>query len=244
VGLGAGAAAVPVLAAGSAPSFTAVDYAWTVTGSAKSTTVTIGPGGSVGFSYPKGHSFHNADFGSGPRPAGCTQTGGAPSGRVPPLPHTPTGIGWSGSCTFATPGVYRFHCDEHAFMTGTVVVQGPPGSPLAGTRANAISIRRTQRGTAVRGTVKLSKAAAGGSVGIRLLASARSLGRRGTGSVRVGQLSNTTVRPGTVRFAVSLGPAARRAERRRGRLAVTVELTVQPPGRSSVSVRRGVTLEP
>ena len=232
--LAAAAAAVPALASGSAPSFTAVDYAWTVTGTAKSTTVTIAPGDSVGFSYPTGHSFHNADFGSGPRPAGCTQTAGMPSGRVPPLPHTPTGIGWSGSCTFAAPGVYQFHCDEHPFMTGRVVVQGPAGSPLAGPAANAISIRSRQRGTAVRGSVRLSRPAAGGTLQVELR-----LGTR-----RVGRLSKTPLRPGTVRFAVPLGAAARRAERARGQLVLAVQVTVQPPGRSPASVRRSVVVKP
>jgi plastocyanin len=232
VALGAGAAAVPVLAASGAPSFTAVDYAWAVTGSAKSTTVTIDPGGSVGFSYPTGRSFHNADFGTGPRPATCTQTAGEPSGWVPPLPHTPTGIGWSGSCTFATPGIYRFHCDEHPFMTGTVVVQGPAGSPLAGRPSGAISIASRQRGTAVHGSVRLSRPAAGGSLEIDLR-----LGRR-----RVGRLTRTPLRAGTVRFAVALGPAAKRALRRSGRLSLSVTAIVRPPGRPSVSATRRVLL--
>jgi plastocyanin len=230
--LSAGAAAVPVLAAGSAPSFTAVDYAWTVTGTAKSTTVTIDPGGSVGFSYPTGHSFHNADFGTGPRPSTCTQTAGAPSGRVPPLPHTPTGIGWSGSCSFATPGVYRFHCDEHPFMTGTVVVQGPAGSPLAGPRAMAISIRARQRGTVVHGSVRLSRPAAGGALEVDLQ----------LGTKRVGGLTRTALSPGTARFAVALGPAAKRTLRRSGRLSLSVTTVVRPPGRPAVSVTRRVLL--
>jgi plastocyanin len=232
VALGAGAAAVPVLAAGSAPSFTAVDYAWMVTAVAKSTTVTIAPGSSVGFSYPTGHSFHNADFGTGARPASCTQTAGAPSGRVPPLPHTPTGMGWSGSCTFVTPGIYQFHCDEHPFMTGRVVVQGPPGSPLAGRPANAISIASRQRGTGVHGSVRLSRQAAGGTLEVDLR-----LGGR-----RVGRLTRTPLRAGTVRFAVALGPAAKRALRRGGRLSLGVTAIVRPPGRPSVSATRRVLL--
>jgi plastocyanin len=232
VGLGAGAAAVPVLAAGSTPSFTAADYAWTVTGSAKSTTVTIDPGGSVGFSYPTGHSFHNADFGNGPRPSGCTQSAGDASGRVPPLPHTPTGIGWSGSCSFATPGVYRFHCDEHPFMTGTVVVQGPPGSPLAGKPANAVSIAHRQLGTAIRGSVRLSRPAAGGTLEVELR-----LGSRG-----VGRVTKTPLSAGTLRFAVAVGPAAKRTLRRSGRLSLSVTAVVRPPGRPAVSVTRRVLL--
>jgi hypothetical protein len=74
--LAAAAAVVPGLAAGSglaarsAPasaSFTAFDFGWSANGNAKSTKVTIAPGGTVTFSYPSGGlSEHNADFRSGP----------------------------------------------------------------------------------------------------------------------------------------------------------------------------------
>jgi hypothetical protein len=52
------------------------------------------------------------------------QTAPAPTGSVPPLPHSPSAPGWSGTCTFNTPGTYTFHCDLHPFMTATIVVQG------------------------------------------------------------------------------------------------------------------------
>jgi plastocyanin len=230
--LGAAAAAVPSLAAGNSASFSAVDFAWTANGNAKSTSVTIAPGGSVGFSYPTGRSLHNADFGNGPRPAGCAQTAGAPAGRVPPLPHIPSSAGWSGSCSFVTPGIYRFHCDEHPFMTGAVVVQGPPGSPLAGRPATAISIPSRQRGVAVHGTVKLSRPAAGGTLEVDLR----------VGTKQVGRLTRTPLSAGTLRFAAAIGPASKRALRSRGRLTVTAKVIVRPPGRPTVSVTRRLQL--
>jgi plastocyanin len=124
-GAGAAAAVLPSLAAGSSPpttaSFMAVDFAWEVSGSS-ATQATIAPGGTVTFGYPRGGSMHNADFGSGAQPTSCTQTAPASSGPVPPLPHQPAAPGWSGTCTFDTPGTYTFHCDLHPFMTGTIVV--------------------------------------------------------------------------------------------------------------------------
>jgi plastocyanin len=130
--LGVAVAVLPGLAGGEVPpssaSFTAEDFRWHLTGGS-GTEVTIAPGGVVTFSYPSGSSTHNADFGSVAVPSSCTQTEGASSGSVPPLPHEPTKSGWSGSCTFNTPGTYVFHCDHHPYsMTGTIRVQStlPP----------------------------------------------------------------------------------------------------------------------
>ncbi|HEY2160056.1 MAG TPA: plastocyanin/azurin family copper-binding protein [Solirubrobacteraceae bacterium] len=237
------AAVAPGLAAGSASSsasFTAYDYGWSANGNAKSTNLTIAQGGTVAFSYPTGRSEHNADFGSGPQPTGCAQTAGVAVGKVPPLPHIPMGAGWSGTCSFSAPGIYKFHCDLHPFMTGTVVVEGPAGSPFA----RKPTIQSPQRGAAVKGSVTLSNAATGGSLEVDLRASAKSLGRRGSGLVRVGRLTKSAVKPGTIRFAVALDAAANRAERRAGRLTVTVEVTAQAPGGNPVSVTRRVLLRP
>ena len=240
--LAAAVAVAPSIAAGSsAPSsasFTAYDYGWSANGNAKITRLTIARGGTVTFSYPTGRSEHNADFGIGPHPTSCTQTAGPSSGRLPPLPHVPTGDGWGGSCTFDAPGVYTFHCDLHPFMTGRVVVVGSGGSPFAGRTA----IRSPQRGAAVSGSIRLSDAATGGALEIDLRAGAKSLGRRESGVVRVGRLTRSELRPGTVRFTVALDASVRRAERRHGRLAVTVAVTVRPPGRRPVSLIRRVTL--
>lgn len=125
-GVGA-AVALPAFAPGDAPpssaSFTAQDYAWHVTGGSAA-SVTIAVGGTVAFAYPSGASAHNADF-SGTAPSSCTQTAGASSGSVPPLPAYPTAHGWTGSCRFDTPGTYSFHCDAHQTMHGTIVIVDP-----------------------------------------------------------------------------------------------------------------------
>ena len=151
--LAVAAVVAPGVAAGSAPSsasFSAYDYGWSANGNAKSTKLTVAQGSTVTFSYPSGRSEHNADFGSGSQPTSCAQTAGLAVGKVPPLPHIPTGAGWSGTCTFNAPGTYTFHCDLHPFMTGTVVVEGPPGPPLAGSPASSISVAARQRGSTVR----------------------------------------------------------------------------------------------
>jgi len=122
---------LPGLAAGvtapSTASFTARDLSWEVTGTAAH-QATIAMGGTVSFAYPSGASAHNADFGAS-APSACTQTAGASSGAVPPLPASATGPGWTGTCTFTTAGTYTFHCDLHPSMTGTVVVVDPDAPP-------------------------------------------------------------------------------------------------------------------
>jgi plastocyanin len=238
-------AVLPTVAAGNSPpttaSLKAFDYGWSANGGS-GTKVTIGQGGTVTFSYPTGNSEHNADFGTGPHPSSCGQTAGPSSGSVPPLPHEATGAGWSGTCTFKKPGTYTFHCVLHPFMTGTVVVAGPAGSPLAGKPANAIAIPARQHGTTVKGSAKISSAGAGGRLQVTLSASARSLGRRGGGLVRVGGLTNPQLNAGTTRFAVSLGPAAKRAQRRQGRLTIVVQVVVQSTRGTAGSLKRQVLL--
>src|SRR5205814_1202012 len=97
--LGAGIGVLPAVATGTSTtaSFTAVDFGWRANGGT-GTSATIAQGGTVTISYPTGSSMHNADFGSGSQPTSCAQTAGANSGSVPPLPHTPTSPGWSGTC--------------------------------------------------------------------------------------------------------------------------------------------------
>jgi plastocyanin len=122
--IGACVATAPMLSASAAPatlpmtaSFTATDYAWNASGGGS--TVSVATGGTVDFSYPSGHSIHNVDFGSGMQPSSCTVGGNS---ATPPVPSSPQAPGWTASCTFNTPGIYTFHCDEHTFMTGTIDV--------------------------------------------------------------------------------------------------------------------------
>jgi plastocyanin len=112
----------------SSGSFTVSDDAFTAAGGG--TTVTIAAGGTVDFSYPSGSTTHNVDFGSGSQPTSCTVNGSA---QAPPVPGTPTVPGWSATCTFNTDGTYRFHCDHHPSMTGTVQVGEPTTTTDTGT---------------------------------------------------------------------------------------------------------------
>jgi plastocyanin len=253
--LGAAIAVLPALAAGSSPpttaSFKAFDFGWSANGGT-STKATIAQGGTVTFSYPSGISEHNADFGNGAHPSACAQTAGPSSGSVPPLPHRATTAGWTGTCTFNTPGTYTFHCDLHTFMTATIVVAGSGsttgtttpagGSPLAGKPSRAISVPPKQRGTILRGSVKVSSAGTGGRLEVDLRASARSLGRPGSGLVRVGRLMKTGIKAGTVRFAVSLDAAAKRAQRNHGSLKIVVEVAVRSPRGTTGSLMRNVLI--
>jgi plastocyanin len=297
--LGAVVVVLPSIASGDPPtaaSFTAIDDAWQANGGANSTT--IAQGGTITISYPTGASAHNADFGSGLQPTSCTQTAGANSGAVPPLPHQATGPGWSGSCTFNTPGTYTFHCDLHPFMTATVTVQAPSstmtgttvatgttttatttttpattgttsttttpsasttttapqspppptepnvpiGPPLAGSAASAISVPAVQHGLAIHGSVKVSKAGAGGRLEVDASTSARSLGSHTTRLTRVGRIVTTHLAAGLVRFSVPLDAAARRALGRRGGLSLTVEIVVRSTRGAAASVVRRVRL--
>ncbi len=231
--LAVAAVAGPVLAAGASASatFTAYDYGWTENGKAGSTRAVISPGGTVGFSYPTGRSEHNADFRGGPLPAACRQTAGAAGGSAPPLPHVPTGAGWTGTCAFHDAGVYKFHCDLHTFMTGTVVVVAP-GSPLAGNPRHDVSFASRQRGTSVRGTIRLSGAAAGGRLEVDLRMGGR----------RVGRLLRSDLQPGKARFSVPVDARAKRVLRRQGRIALTLRVAVRALDGTRQAVIGGVQL--
>jgi plastocyanin len=113
----------------------AVDFEFQNVADPDSNEVTISAGGTVTFSYPSGGNFHNVGF-STLAPTSCTQTVGPNSGPVPPLPNSPTGFGWAGTCQFNTPGTYTFVCGAHGFMQGQVIVQAPL---TAATRASTPS---------------------------------------------------------------------------------------------------------
>jgi plastocyanin len=263
--LGLAIAVLPGLAAGdpaNSGAFTAVDYAWNAAGGGHS--VTIAQGGTVSFSYPTGSSAHNAHFDSA-QPTSCTQTAGPSSGSVPPLPHSGSAPGWSGTCTFNTPGTYAFHCDVHPYtMIGTVVVQAsgtttgtttaptttttrttttsptPPHSP--GSPLSAISIPAVQHGPAVRGSVKISRAGAGGKLAVDVLASAGSLRGKGRGLVRVAHVARSPLSAGINRFSATLAAPARRALRRRHKLTLNVAVTVRSPSGAKATGRRTVVM--
>jgi hypothetical protein len=88
--------------------------------------VTVDAGATVDFSYPTGISAHNVVFAG--NPTSCVQRTGVVITTAPPLPAFSQPAGWSGECTFATPGIYTFVCQTHPTeMHGSVIVKDPGG---------------------------------------------------------------------------------------------------------------------
>jgi plastocyanin len=112
--LGAGVCVLPTIAGGSEPppAIAAVNgstHYWSPA------TATVGENGVITISNPT-EVNHGVEWVSGPTTPSCS---GVPVGNTPAA----SGKKWSGTCTFAKPGVYRFYCTVHGpEMTGTVTV--------------------------------------------------------------------------------------------------------------------------
>jgi hypothetical protein len=114
-----------------------------------------------------------------------------------------------------------------------------PTKPLA-PAASAPTLRGTQHGATVRGSLPVARAHS--RLEVELVAAKAALGRRGKGHVTVGRLVKRSVGGKRVEFAVALDAAAKRALRKRGRLAVTVRITVTPASGRRYTATRRVTL--
>lgn len=141
----------------STASFTAVDYAWNVTGTNQA-SVTIATGGTVTFGYPTGASFHNVDFSTPPAAPICMRTDGKTDAKGnPPLPRNPAGPGWTGQCTFNTAGTYNFTCDAHPTqMQATIIVQDAGSSNSSSSSASSTA-STTSSTTTATSTVSTSE---------------------------------------------------------------------------------------
>jgi plastocyanin len=226
-----------------AASFTAQDYAWSVTGSSE-TTAHIDPGQSVAFAYPSGGSTHNADFGSLP-PSSCTQLSGTDSGSVPPLPHTFTAPPWSGSCTFDVAGTYQFHCDLHPFMHGTIVVGSTAGGGT--NEKNSLSstdlrVAKTQHSKKVRGSVEVKESDS--TLTLDIFASAKSLGGSGSKLRRIAHFSRASLPAANASFAVAVNSAARAALKRQSKLSVRLNVQLTDAAGTPTNATRKVVLKP
>jgi plastocyanin len=262
--LGTAAAVVPAVA--SSETSPTVDAVNTTTGSGIYTEerhswspsqVTVMAGGAVTFrnatSVPHGIEWRGAV-----KPA-CEST--VPVGTTPAA----SGTEWSGACTFSQAGTYLFYCTVHGpEMTGTVTVDangtttvttttGPttttttptgtpapapsPESPLTG----ALEVAKSQRGDAVRGSLGISQAAAGGRLQVDVFAPLASLAKtKRAKTVRVGHLVRSHLSAGRLSFSVRLDAAARRSLRLHRRLALTVRTSVAPLTGKPVTVVRRV----
>lgn len=178
--------------------------------------------------------------------------------------------GWKGNCTFSQAGSYSFYCSVHGeSMSGTITVtpggttttttttgttgttgtttttSTPPPSPeslLAGSVSQSLKIAKSQRGRSVKGSIDLSKAAAGDSLEIDLFAQSASLARakRPRAAVRVGRLIRRSLSAGKLTFSVKLNVRAQRAIERHHRLALTVRAVITPAGGEALTIIRSV----
>jgi plastocyanin len=200
-------------------------------------------GGTVTFKSASGSVEH-----------GVTWTGGPETPKCAGVPIDEGKTSWSGSCSFAQAGTYSFYCPVHQIeMKGTITAStsetptnpappsgGSPESPT-GPALEALELAKNQHGNRVRGLIDLLQA--GGRLKVDLLATRASLlggGQKGT--VRVGRLIRSSLGAGRVRFAVGLRRVARRALQRRGRLPLTVRLTITPPGGKALILNRSVAV--
>lgn len=125
----------------------------------------------------------------------------------------------------------------------TTTTYATPASPLAGSASQALKLKRTQRGTAVRGSLSLSQAASGARLRVDLFAGSASVaGATPARQVRVGHLVRLSLKPGNLSFKVPLSAAARHALRVHRRLRLTVKIALSPQLGPAVQIRRTVTL--
>ncbi len=123
--------------------------------------------------------------------------------------------------------------------TATTPPEPPPGPPLVGRP----SLRPTQRGTSVKGSLDVSTDGAGGRLEVDLLAKGASLAKtRHASSVRVGRLVRSSVSAGKVSFSVALTAAGKRALTRKHRLSLAVKIVITPTHGAPVSIARSVVL--
>jgi plastocyanin len=113
------------------------------------------------------------------------------------------------------------------------------GHPLA-----TLALASTQHGGTVHGTVQIAGADGGARLEIELLARSASLAKvRRSSSTRVGRLVRSSAPAGKVSFTVSLNAAAKRALRRRHKLALTVKIVLTPMQGTAVTFTRSLLLQ-
>jgi plastocyanin len=251
--LGAAVAVLPGVAASESLPIEAVDegiyyHHWS------NAAQTIIAGQSVKFANPYSEVPHGLKFTAGPAtpacsgiPAAAGEAGGATS--------------WHGECGFAAPGTYTFICTVHpGEMKGTITVNAggtttvtttttptpttttpsePSGStsPLSGSP----SLRASQRGGTVKGTLVLSEGASGDGLKIDLLANSASLATtHAPKRIRVGRFVRSSVTAGRLPFSIRLSSRARRALARHHRLSLTVRIVLTPLYGEVTTVNRSV----
>jgi plastocyanin len=138
--------------------------------------------------------------------------------------------------------------------TGPVTTSSGPGSgtpppstgPLRPTLAtalvggtSALSLSGHRPGFSVHGSLDIAKAGAGGTLVVELLGTHAALGH---GPLDVGRLVRYYVAAGRQSFTIPLNARGKRALRKRGHLALTVSISLSPPGEAPLSFSRRLTL--
>ncbi|HEY2537475.1 MAG TPA: hypothetical protein VGI24_10895 [Solirubrobacteraceae bacterium] len=116
--------------------------------------------------------------------------------------------------------------------------ESPIGSPLSGTP----TIHSVQRGSTVKGSLQIAAAGAGDRLEVDLLATAASLGKAGHKTQVVGRFVSASASAGRQSFSVKLDAKARKALKRRHRLALKVKITLTPTHGAAMSITRSVTV--
>jgi plastocyanin len=228
-------------------------------------TATVGAGGVVAFNNPSTEVKHGLEWTGGPATPSCS---GAPGGLGATSWHGECTFTQPGSYNFRctvhpTEMTGTITVNAGGTTTTTTTTQTSTGggsttttqatspepapqvalvSPLAGA-ARALKLAPSQRGRAVRGSVNVSQAGAGGRLEVDLVAKAASLaGAPRAIQVAVGRLVRSSLVPGTVSFKVALNARARRALRVHRRLALTVRILLAAPHATAVRISRTVVL--
>jgi hypothetical protein len=128
--------------------------------------------------------------------------------------------------------------------TPTMTTTSPASSesPLAGSESRAVKVAKSQRGGSVKGSLQISKAGSGDRLEVDLLATTASLAKAGHATQVVGRFVSASVSAGHRSFSVKLNAKARRALKRRHRLALKVKITLTPAGGEALTITRSVTV--
>jgi hypothetical protein len=127
--------------------------------------------------------------------------------------------------------------------TTTTTSPASPESPLAGSESQAVKVAKSQHGGSVKGSINLSKAAAGDRLEVDLLTQSASLAKaKHSTRVRVGRYVRSSLTAGKLSFSVKLNAKARRAIKRHHRLALTVKIVLTPASGEALTITRSVTL--
>jgi plastocyanin len=162
--------------------------------------------------------------------------------KEPGLDYTKYEIVVEGGATGTTPTTPTKSTPTTTPTSPTTPSEPGHRTPLEG-GSKALKLAGSQRGSAVRGSIKVSQAGSGGRLEVGLFVAGSSLAKAGhSAQVRVGRLLRSSLKPGSVTFFVPLTAKAKAALRRHRRLALTVRIVLTPVHGVAETVTKGVVL--